>query len=61
MQTPLTPDISDITGAIRKGSDGTVSQNFLHYINLRKQKLAALYIQIARQAVQLSSEFYDFL
>jgi hypothetical protein len=26
-----------------------------------KQKLAALYIQIARQEVQSSSEFYDFL
>jgi hypothetical protein len=28
-------------------------------INLQKQKLASLYIQIARQAVQ-SLEFYDF-
>jgi hypothetical protein len=25
------------------------------------KKLAALYIQISRQAVQSSSEFYDFL
>jgi hypothetical protein len=30
------------------------------YVHSRKQKLAALYIQIARQALQLSSEFYDF-
>jgi hypothetical protein len=28
-------------------------------VHSRKQKLAALYIQIARQAVQSSSEFYD--
>jgi hypothetical protein len=31
------------------------------YVHTRKQKLAALHIQIARQAVQWSSEFYDFL
>jgi hypothetical protein len=31
------------------------------YVHSRKQKLTALYIQIARQAVQSSSEFYDFL
>jgi hypothetical protein len=31
------------------------------YLHSRKQKLAALYIQVARQAVQSSSEFYDFL
>jgi hypothetical protein len=30
-------------------------------VHLRKQKLAALYIQIAHQVVQLSSEFLDFL
>jgi hypothetical protein len=29
-------------------------------VHLRKQKLASLCIQIARQAVQSSSEFYDF-
>jgi hypothetical protein len=35
--------------------------SFSRNVHSRKQKLAALYIQIARQAVQSSSEFYDFL
>jgi hypothetical protein len=30
-------------------------------VHSRKQILAALYIQIARQSVQSSSKFYDFL
>jgi hypothetical protein len=38
---------------------GTVNDG--KYVHSRKQKLAALYIKIARQAVQSSSEFYDFL
>jgi hypothetical protein len=32
----------------------------LKHVHSRNKKLAALYIQIARQAVQSSSEFYDF-
>jgi hypothetical protein len=37
----------------------TVHLSMACYVHSRKQKLAVLYIQIARQAVQ-SSEFYDF-
>jgi hypothetical protein len=33
---------------------------FLKIVHSWKQKLAALYIQIARQVVQSLSEFYDF-
>jgi hypothetical protein len=40
-----------------KFGNGIVAQ----LVHSRKQKLAALNIQIARQAVQSSSEFYDFL
>jgi hypothetical protein len=39
----------------------SVARHLYQIVHSRKQKLAALFSQIARQAVQVSSEFYDFL
>jgi hypothetical protein len=44
---------------LRRGVVKNLAITIYIYVHSRKQKLAALYIQIAHQAVQSSSKFYD--